>query len=289
MPLTLRIYGLTALAMLAFAANSVLARLALEKAGLPDSLSFTFIRLLSAAVMLTVLLRLRSASRRSYSFQGVSVLSLLGYAAAFSIAYLRLETGMGALILFGAVQITMIGWGIKSGERLTPWQFMGLLMALGAFIYLMSPGIGAPDRIGAIFMGLSGICWGIYSLAGRRSDDPLLQTANNFLWTLPFAAVFGVIWFAVTGIAPSIGKDLILYAVLSGAVTSGIGYAIWYKALSGLTATEGGIVQLSVPVIAALGGVVLVSEPLTSRLALSALLILGGIALTLKKKAPTEN
>lgn len=287
MSATLRIYGLTTLAMLAFAANSVLARLALENAQPPDSLTFTFIRLLSAAVTLAILLRLRSSSRAPRSFRVVSVLSLLGYAGAFSIAYLRLETAMGALILFGAVQVTMIGWGFKSGERLTALQFIGLFIALAAFAYLMSPGLGAPDLMGAAFMGLAGVSWGIYSLAGRASDDPLLQTANNFLWTLPFAAGLGAIGCLATGVVPSIGKDLVLYAVLSGAVTSGIGYAIWYKALSGLSATQGGIVQLSVPVIAALGGVIFVSETLSLRLAISALLILGGIALTFKKKAPT--
>ena len=268
--------------MMAFAANSVLARMALAGTRI-DAVSYTSVRLLAAAVMLAVLVRLRGGSRGSLSIDPLSALTLFGYAFAFSLAYLRLETGMGALILFGVVQLTMIGWGAAIGERMGVVQWGGVLLACGAFLYLMSPGLSAPDPLGAALMAMSGVCWGVYSLAGRRvsGGDPLLRTASNFLWSLPFMLAAAAIYIVFMGQEVSLPTDGMVLAVISGAVTSGAGYAIWYSALRGLSATQGGIVQLSVPIIAAIGGVMFVSEPLSLRLTLSAALILGGIALTM--------
>lgn len=274
---------LTTLAMIAFAANSVLARLALHGTTI-DALSYTAVRLTSAAVMLVALVLLRSGRSFHLPFSALSALALFGYALAFSLAYLRLETGMGALILFGVVQLTMIGWGVRCGERLSVLQWGGVVMACAAFAYLMTPGLSAPDSLGAALMALSGLCWGVYSLLGRGGGDPLLRTASNFIWSLPLIAA---------ACALSIGTGVgevhlplrgVIMAMISGAVMSGAGYAIWYGALRGLAATHAGIVQLSVPVIAALGGVSFVAEPLTARLMIASVFILGGIALVMTRR-----
>jgi len=275
----------TVLAMIAFAANSVLARMALGGEAVIDPVSYTAIRLFAAAIALVVLVSIRTQTEGKPStklrFDYLSVLALFGYAAAFSLAYLRLDTAMGALILFGVVQMTMIGWGLVKGEGLTQFQTIGILMACGAFIYLMTPGLAAPDLIGALLMAMSGLCWGVYSLAGRRGGDPLLRTTHNFIGTLPLAVLAcGLyLWLGYSDV--HLTPRGVCLAVISGAVTSGLGYAIWYSAVKGLSAAQGGVVQLSVPIIAAIGGVIFVSEPLTQRLCISAVLILGGIALTM--------
>lgn len=287
MALTVRTIVLTIAAMVAFAANSVLARLALGSPMLTDPVGYTVIRLASAALILIVLLALRDKPKAKAKADPLSALMLFGYALAFSLAYLKLETAMGALILFAAVQLTMIGWGLIAGERLSARQWVGVIMSFATFTYLMTPGLGAPDAFGAALMCISGMCWGGYSLKGRGAGDALGRTASNFIWTLPLAALaFGVSYFAkhTAGNLPLRG---IVLAVISGALTSGVGYAIWYSALKGLSAVQGGVVQLSVPIIAAIGGVILVSEGLTMRLILSSVLILGGIALTLIKNEET--
>ena len=278
----------TALAMIAFAANSVLGRLALGGAE-SDALSYTTIRLVSAAIMLAIIFVFRGRSDRKLSPDWLSAFMLFGYALAFSLAYLRLETGMGALILFGVVQLTMIGWAVVSGEGLTLLAWCGVIMAFGAFVYLMSPGLEAPDMWGAGLMVFSGLCWGVYSLLGRGSGDPLARTASNFLYSIIFmGAALGTYLMVLAG-SLSINVKGAVLAILSGAVTSGLGYVIWYAALKDLTAARAGIVQLSVPIIAAFGGVIFVSEPLTTRLSLSALFVLGGIALTMLPKTKTHH
>ncbi|WP_371397891.1 DMT family transporter [Fretibacter rubidus] len=287
----LRSILLTTLAMVAFAANSVLARAALVGTDI-NAVSYTLLRLVAAAVILVAIMALRSRPadwRASLRVEPLSALMLFGYALAFSLAYLRLETGMGALILFGVVQLTMIGRGVMIGERMGVVAWVGVVTACAAFVYLVLPistilggadDLTAPDIIGAALMAVSGVCWGVYSLLGRGAGDPLSRTARNFVWSVPLgAAAMG--GYLALGKAASVPMDGIMFAVASGAITSGVGYVIWYAALRGLSATQGGIVQLSVPVIAALGGVAFVSEPLTLRLTLSVVLILGGIAFTM--------
>jgi drug/metabolite transporter (DMT)-like permease len=264
---------LTSITMLAFAANSVLCRMALKRTSI-DPASFSFVRIASGAVMLWILASL-AGSRKSHAGNWLSAAALLGYAAAFSFAYVSLPVGTGALLLFGAVQATMIVRGLVGGERMNAAQVVGFVVAVAGLIVLVLPGLAAPPLVGALLMTGAGVCWGIYSLRGRRSSDPLATTAGNFLRAVPFAAAVSLVFLRTTQL------DLrgIVFAVLSGALASGMGYAIWYAALRGLTATRAAVVQLSVPVIAALGGVVILGERITLRLAISAVAVLGGIAL----------
>ncbi|WP_111495430.1 DMT family transporter [Marinobacter bohaiensis] len=273
----LRITVLTTLAMLAFAANSVFCRLALG-AGTIDAASFTFIRLLSGTLMLVILVRLRVA-KRDGSVHGSwwSAAMLFLYAICFSFAYLSLDTGVGALILFGCVQLSMIGWGLIQGERPSLVQWLGTLLAVGGLVYLLSPGATAPPLFAAVLMAIAGVAWGVYSLRGRGVSQPLLVTADNFLRASPMALV------ALMVAMPAWSVDLhgAVLAVLSGALASAVGYAIWYAALPALSATLAASVQLSVPVIAAAFGVALMAEPVTPRLVIASLVILGGIGLVI--------
>lgn len=271
---------LTVLALLAFAANSVLARLALGPGSI-DPASYSSIRLVSGALALWLLVRLsagHSEARTRGSWLSASMLAL--YAVAFSIAYVSLDTGIGALILFAMVQITMILGGLRAGERPHPVQWLGLMLAFAGLIFLVSPGLAAPPLDGSLLMAIAGIAWGVYSLKGRGAIDPTLVTASNFMRSVPFALAVSLTMVHAVHLSP-IGIGL---AVVSGALTSGLGYAVWYAALPGLTATRAATVQLSVPVLAALGGVALLSEPMSLRLLLSAVLILGGVALTVAAK-----
>ena len=269
---------LTLVAMLAFAANSVLCRLALQHTAI-DPASFTVIRLVSGAVMLAVLLQWRRQVPGRAGNWG-SALALFVYAAAFSFAYVSLPTGVGALLLFAAVQATMIITGLVRGERLGAQQSAGLVLAFGGLVYLLLPGLSAPPLVGALLMIGAGVAWGVYSLRGRGTRDALAATGGNFLRTVPMAIGLGML-----GIGDvSVDMTGVMYAVLSGALASGAGYAVWYAALRGLNATRAATVQLSVPVIAALGGVVLLGEAVTLRLALSSVAILGGVALVLLKR-----
>jgi len=275
----LRVFVLTLLAMLAFAGNSLLCRAALA-AGRIDAASFTSIRVVSGALALWLIVRLQ-AGGAAKAGSWPSAFALFAYAAAFSFAYLTLTTATGALLLFGAVQATMIGWGFWRGERLSGWQLLGVATALGGLVGLLLPGISAPPLQGAALMLLAGIAWGIYSLRGKGAGDPLQATAGNFLRAVPFAAVLSLAmlpWLALDAAGAAL-------AVASGAVTSGIGYAIWYSALRGLKAASAATVQLSVPPLAALGGVVLLGEPLTLRLLLASVAILGGIALVTAERS----
>lgn len=268
-----RILLLTALAMTAFAANSILCRLALA-GGAIDAAGFSAVRLLSGAVALALI---QIARQRSLRIGGswTSAAMLFLYAVPFSFAYLRLSAGTGALILFGAVQATMLSAALVAGERPPPRQWTGLALSLAGLVYLVLPGLTAPPLGASLLMGLAGVGWGYYSLRGRRTGDPLVETASNFVRSLPLAGLLVLAAAAHLHATP----DGLLLAVLSGALASGAGYAVWYAALGGLTATRAAIVQLSVPLLAAAGGVLWLSETVTLRLALAAVAILGGVAL----------
>jgi len=270
-----RLFALTVLTMVAFAANSILCRQALDTTAI-DAATFTLIRLVSGAATLWLIVRIRTrATAVAGSWQ--AAFSLFAYAAAFSFAYVSLGAGTGALILFGAVQATMLLYGLARGERFTTLQATGLLLALGGLVALMLPGVTAPPWAGATLMTLAGIAWGAYSLMGRASTHPIETTAGNFLR----AAVLGALLSVVSlGMFQWDARGALL-AVLSGAVASGLGYAIWYTVLPSLRATQAATVQLSVPVIAAAGGVLLLGEHLTLRLVMCSVAILGGIALVL--------
>ena len=268
---------LTIVTLIAFAANSVLTRLALE-GGTIDAASFTLIRIAAGALMLAPLAWITgagSAAMRAGSW--ASAFALFAYAIAFSFAYLTLDAGTGALILFAAVQASMIGIGIVRGERPRAAEWLGLLTALGGLAYLVSPGLTAPAPGGAALMAVAGIAWGVYSIRGRGSAAPLAETAGNFVRALPFALVAAGL--ALGGLSTDLRG--VLLAVASGALASGLGYAIWYTALRGLGATTAAIVQLAVPIIAALGGVFFIGEAITLRLAIATVVILGGIAVAI--------
>jgi len=264
---------LTFLAMAAFAGNSLLCRAALGRTGI-DPASFTAIRILSAALATWVLVRIRRGpARRSGSW--ASALALFAYAAGFSFAYRTLPAGLGALLLFLAVQATMVLWGLRRGERLGRGQCAGLALALGGLALLLRPGLSAPPIAASLLMLGAGVAWGIYSLRGMGSADPGGATADNFLRAAPMALLLAL---ACRG---SLRLDAAGcgYAVLSGALASGLGYALWYWAMRGLRAATAASVQLSVPVLAALAGVVLLGEPLSLRMGLASATILGGISL----------
>jgi len=264
--------------MLAFAGNSLLCRAAFTASRI-DAASFTSIRIVAGALALWLIVRARGG-RHKAAGSWVSALALFAYAAAFSFAYLSLTAATGALLLFGAVQATMIGVGLWRGEGLRGWQIVGLACALGGLIGLLLPGLSAPPLQGSALMLAAGIAWGVYSLRGKGAGDPLRVTAGNFLRAVVFAAVLSVAMLHGASLdAAGVG-----YAIASGAVTSGIGYAVWYTALPALKAASAATIQLSVPVIAALGGIVLLGEPPTLRLLLAAFAILGGIAMVIKSR-----
>ena len=276
----LRTLFLTALAMAAFAGNSLLCRLALKETGI-DAASFTAIRLVSGALVLWAVAR---GTRGAQAGQGnwLSALALFAYASCFSFAYVSLPTGTGALLLFGAVQALMIGYGIWSGERLRPLQLAGLALAFGGLAGLLLPGVSAPPLAGSVLMLLAGMSWGVYSLRGKGAGDPTRVTAGNFLRAAPLAIGLGLVMLLLRG--ASLDAAGFWLAVASGALTSGIGYAVWYTVVPALKATSAASVQLSVPVLAALGGIAFLGEPLTLRLVLASSAILGGIALVVLQK-----
>lgn len=269
----MKIVSCTVFALFAFAGNSILCRLALGD-GAIDAASFTAVRLLSGIIMLGLILFVTrnkkvSASKGSW----LASIMLFLYAVTFSFAYISLDTGTGALILFAAVQLTMIFASLVLGNRLHSFEWLGVLIAFSGFVYLIIPGLTTPSLTGFVLMTISGIAWGIYSLKGRGSINPISDTSYNFLRTLPFVLlllipVFGDAHLSQTGI---------ILAILSGAITSGIGYALWYMALRGLSVIQAAVVQLLVPIIAALGGVLFANEVISLRLVLSSLMVLGGI------------
>jgi drug/metabolite transporter (DMT)-like permease len=269
---------LTAAAMVAFAANSVLCRLALG-AGLIDAASFATVRTVAGAVVLGAILMLRP-HERSARPNWKSVVTLYLYMVFFSFAYLSLSAGTGALVLFAAVQLTMFVVALRSGEHFSSLSWVGLLLAMAGLVYLVSPGITAPDPLGAALMAAAGVSWGFYSLVGRSASDPIEATAHNFIFSVPLVLATSLVFlgrFEVTAAGAS-------YAIASGAIASGIGYVIWYAALRGLRATSAATVQLSVPVIAAIGGVLLMSEVVSTRLVVASIATLGGVALVLMQR-----
>ena len=283
----LRVVVLTVTAMLAFAGNSLLCRAALTHTSI-DAASFTSIRIVAGAATLWLLVRLRRGTQTP-SGSWACGLALFVYAAAFSFAYAGLTAGTGALLLFGAVQATMIGAGWRGGERLCGRQVTGVVLALCGLVALVLPGVSGPPLRDSALMLTAGVAWGVYSVLGKGVGkgkglgvgvgDPLRATAGNFLRAVAFTAVLSLaLW-------PSASLDRvgIGYAIASGALASGVGYAIWYAALADMKVTNAATVQLSVPVIAALGGVTLLGEPLTLRLSVASITILSGIALVIAK------
>ncbi|MFV1877506.1 DMT family transporter [Nioella sp.] len=274
----MRLALLTALTMLAFAANSILNRMALAGGDI-DALGFAIIRVLSGAGMLVVLVLIQRRGLPMFQPGRLAgALSLCLYLLGFSIAYLRLDAGLGALILFGCVQITMFAGAILGGESVPPARWLGAGLAMAGLGWLVWPaGEVTVPLMGTVFMALAGVGWGIYSLAGRKAGDPLAATAANFLWAVPVCLIIPI--FLPVQMEPvDVTTKGILLACLSGAVTSGLGYALWYSLLPQLKATVAGLVQLSAPVIAILGGVLLLGEGLSLRLVLAAAIVLGGIA-----------
>jgi drug/metabolite transporter (DMT)-like permease len=286
----LRLVFLVTLAMLAFAGNSLLCRMALKQTTI-DPASFTTVRLLSGACMLWLVVRVKGSRRSAADVVGavggnwLSAGALFAYAAGFSFAYVNMTAATGALLLFGAVQATMIGYGVFKGERLRGPQLAGFTLALTGLVALMLPGLATPSLNSSLSMLGAGIAWGVYSLRGKRPQgagpaDPTRVTAGNFIRATPMALGLSVL---MAGSLSMDGAGL-GYAVVSGALASGLGYAIWYQALPALRATHAATVQLSVPVIATLGGIAFLGETLTLTLVLASVAILGGIALVILEK-----
>ncbi|MEO0606709.1 MAG: DMT family transporter [Pseudomonadota bacterium] len=276
-----RLFALTSLTLIAFAANSVLSRMGLAETEIGAG-SFAVIRLLSGAGFLALIAILQS-KRISGSFAGAVSLAL--YAGFFSYAYLALSAGMGAIILFAMVQITMLGWGLARGEVLSTVQWAGFALAVAALLYLVGPSLEAPPLWAAGMMALAGLGWGAYSLIGRGTADAAAATTGNFiLASLLALPAFGLILLISPEPMPPV--DGVLIAVICGAITSGLGYVIWYQALKGLSATRAGIAQLSVPALAALGGVIFLAEPITLRFAVATSAILIGVGLAVLTGAP---
>ena len=276
---SLRTASLTLVTMIAFAGNSVLCRMALKHTTI-DAATFTSIRLVSGAVVLWSIVRFVRAGRTGTG-NWWSALALFVYAAGFSLAYVSLSAATGALLLFGSVQATMIGRGIWQGERLARLQWLGLVLALAGLVGLMLPGLAAPPLLGAALMVLAGAAWGVYSLRGRGAGDPTLVTAGNFWRAAVMALVLSGVMQASALLNASWDAEGLAYAVASGAVTSGLGYALWYSVLPALKATQAATIQLSVPVLAALGGVALLGEVMTEPFVLASVATLGGIALVI--------
>ena len=277
----IKIIASTIFALLAFAANSVLCRMALG-ANAIDASSFTVIRLFSGIIILLVLVTLTNKLNKVEAVNTSKSSWLAGcmlfiYAVAFSFGYISLDTGTGALILFGAVQITMIISSVISGNKLHISEWLGLATAFAGFVYLVFPSLTTPSLMGFILMSISGMAWAFYTLLGRSSKNPLRDTSYNFLRTSPFILVLMILAYNSAHITST---GLIL-AVLSGAIASGVGYFIWYIALTGLSVTQGAVVQLFVPIIAAIGGVIFTSELITLRLIESSALVLGGILIVI--------
>jgi drug/metabolite transporter (DMT)-like permease len=270
---------LTVLAMVAFAANALLCRLALGQ-GLIDAATFATVRVFSGAVtlMLIVLVRRRPKNRSTANWRSAATLSV--FLVFFSFGYVSLNAGTGALILSGVAQLTMFIFALRAGEHFALSSWAGLALAVFGLVYLVSPGVTAPDLLGAAIMTITGIAWGLYSLMGRGAADPLESTARNFVYSVPLVLIVSLLFWD----SFSISTDGLILAVASGAIASGCGYVIWYAALPSLTATRAATVQLSVPAIAAFGGVIMLSEELTLRLLVASAATLGGVAIVLAQR-----
>jgi len=279
--LGVRTVALVLLALVAFASNSLLTRLALGTRQL-DAASFTAIRLLSGAVMLAAIVLVQSRSWQALRGRGVAgPLALFAYAAPFSFAYLRIGAAVGALVLFGVVQLTMIGYGIARGERPTPVMWLGLALAAGGLLVLTVPAVARPDPLGVMLMAVAGVAWAVYTLVGRGTSDPIAANARSFLWSTPLAMLL-----VALGRSPvqATGRGIIL-ALVSGAIASGLGYAVWYRVLPRLTVTQAAVAQLSVPVIAAAGAVLTLGERISTRLVFAGIAVLSGVGLVLSARS----
>ncbi len=265
----------TLLALLAFAGNSVLCRLALSD-NIIDGASFTAVRLISGIVVLSLIFLISNTDKKydnTAKGSWKSSLLLFIYAVTFSFAYNSLDTGVGALVLFASVQITMILTSLFTGNKLTIFDALGVTLAGFGFLYLVMPNLTTPSLLGFILMAISGIAWGLYTLAGKGSNNPLADTTYNFLRTLPFI----ILLIALCYPNLHLSQQGILLAVLSGGLASGLGYTIWYSALTGLSSIQAAVVQLLVPIIAAMGGIFFAEEPLSLRLVIASIMVLGGI------------
>jgi len=272
----IKIIAYTAFALVAFAFNSILCRMAL-RTGEADAAGFTAVRLASGAVALIVISYFFSESKSLKRGNWVSAFFLFAYAICFSFAYVGLTAAAGALILFSAVQLTMIVVALIRGERPGALEWLGLVIALSGLVYLVFPGLSSPPLFASGLMAAAGVAWGFYTLRGRGSSDPLADTTGNFIRTVPMMAIATIPFLSQINLSTR-GIGL---AILSGAIASGVGYTVWYAALKHHTATRAAVLQLAVPVIAAFGGVLLLSEAMTQRLLIAAALILGGIGLTI--------
>jgi drug/metabolite transporter (DMT)-like permease len=269
------------LALIAFASNSLLTRLALGAHRI-DASTFTLVRLVSGAAMLSILVRARAGSWAPLrGTRAVLPVALFAYAAPFSFAYLRIGAAAGALVLFGAVQLSMIGWALARGERPTPAAWVGIVLAVAGLVALTAPAAARPDPVGAGLMVVAGVAWAVYTVTGRGSGEPVAANARSFLWSVPPAVALLLVAHP-SGTADASGIAL---AVVSGAVTSGLGYALWYRALPGLTVTQAAVAQLAVPVIAAFGAVLLLHERLSLRLVLCGACVLAGVGLVVLSKS----
>ncbi|WP_245623494.1 DMT family transporter [Catenovulum maritimum] len=287
--LTIKTFLITSLALIAFAGNSILCRLALGEQH-ADAAGFTLVRLVSATLVLSILLLMTKlfASKSSLTEtkpikaaeakgSWLASLMLFLYAVTFSYAYLLLDTGTGALILFGAVQLTMITASYLSGKKLNLHEWLGVVVSFSGLTYLVIPSVATPNFLAFVLMLISGIAWGIYTLKGKNSVNPLSDTSYNFIRTFPLVVILALISFK------QIEMDTLglVYAVTSGAIASGLGYAIWYLAIKNISITQAGVLQLLVPILATLGGVTFASEQLTTRLIIASVLVLGGIVLVI--------
>lgn len=290
------IYSITGLALIAFASNSILCRMALLEHGV-GALTFTATRLVSGALFLLPLLfwpiksreeaHESSPRRLEFSWPAIGMaLSLFGYAIFFSLAYTELQAATGAIILFPTVQITMIGLSLLLGNRLSLIEWLGFALALGGLIYLFLPGLAAPPFLGATMMVLSGASWGVYSILGQRQPRPVVTTARNMLYCLPLALVLVIILLAGLKSESTPGLAGVLLAVSSGAIASGLGYILWYLMLRKISTTMASLSQLAVPIIAAFGGVLFLHELISLRLIIASVLILSGIALAIAGRKP---
>ncbi|MBW2704512.1 MAG: DMT family transporter [Deltaproteobacteria bacterium] len=274
-----RTASLTVVAMLAFAANSLLCRLALAQ-DLIDAATFTSVRIIAGAVTLGLIVLVRKETHEHLAINWRTVAVLFIYMIFFSFAYLSLSAGTGALLLFGSVQLTMFVVALREGEQFPLLAWGGFALAFLGLIFLVLPGVSAPNPLGAILMTVAGIAWGFYSLLGRNVADPLVATAKNFMYSVPLVLIVSL--FFLPEFSSSSGG--LALAIASGAITSGCGYVVWYAALPGLTATRAATVQLSVPVIAAFGGILVLSELITLRLLVASAATLGGIAIVLAQR-----
>ncbi|MET1219045.1 MAG: DMT family transporter [Glaciecola sp.] len=281
----MKVVIMSIIALIAFAANSVLCRLALHETDI-DPASFTTVRLVSAAFMLSiiVLFSVKGTSTKTFFAQGSwsGSIALFVYAAAFSLAYIELTAATGALILFGMVQVAMLSISFAQGQRFTRWQWLGFSLAIVGLLLLFLPSASNPDVLSACLMAIAGVAWGVYSILGKGVSQPLLMTCGNFVRSIPLTLVLSVLWlthFQVDALG-------LWYAVLSGALASGLGYAVWYGVLPSIPGTQAATLQLAVPVIATVGGIVLLDESLTTMFVLASISILGGIGLVLKASKP---